>query len=207
MIIGGYQPCSLCDYPGLVAAVIFTQGCNFRCPFCHNGALLPSVVSAEHLLSVDDVLNRVKQRRGQLDAVVIGGGEPTLHTDLPAFIDDIRTWGLAIKLDTNGSKPAMLKELLHAKLVDYIAMDIKAPWEKYDTLTDVHSPIEAIKESMLLIAHSGLPHEFRTTMVPSLLTPDDIEAIRAQLPAGSPYRLQVFKAEHALDEKLRLLYI
>ncbi len=202
MLIGGYQPCSLCDFPGHVAAVIFTQGCNFRCPFCHNCSLLPETAPAECLLEVDTVLARLRQRCGQLDAVVLSGGEPTLHADLPEFIARIRTLGFAIKLDTNGSRPVMLRALIQERSVDYMAMDVKAPWRKYDTLTGVRTPTEAIRESMMVIAQSGLPHEFRTTLVPELLTDDDQAAIKGMIPSASPYRVQAFRAAPAFDGRL-----
>jgi pyruvate formate lyase activating enzyme len=203
MLIGGYQPCSLCDYPGHVAAVIFTQGCNFRCPFCHNGALLPATAPAKCLLSVDEILDCLRQRHGQLDAVVISGGEPTLHADLPDVLQRIRALDFAIKLDTNGSHPAMLRALLQARQVDYVAMDVKAPWEKYDTLTGVRAPTAALQESVRLLAQSGLPYEFRTTMVATLLSEDDLTAICTQLPPGATHRVQPFRAAHALDARLR----
>lgn len=219
MIIGGCQPCSLCDYPGHVAAVVFTQGCNFRCPFCHNGALLPIAGGAagpaarlgagpaeRTLPSVDEVLHLLQRRRGLLDAVVISGGEPTLHEDLPHLLTRIRAMGFAIKLDTNGSQPERLRALLRAGLVDAVAMDVKAPWEKYDLLAGVAAPVEAIRESIALLAESGCAHLFRTTRVPALLTERDLTTIReAMLPFGSPYRVQPFRPENALDPCLRQL--
>ncbi len=203
MLIGGYQPCSLCDYPGHVAAVIFTQGCNFRCPFCHNGALLPAAAPAECLVPVEDILDRLRHRRGQLDAAVVSGGEPTLHADLPDLLARLKTLGFATKLDTNGSQPAMIRALLRDKLLDYLAMDVKAPWATYDAVTGVHAPTEAIRESMALLARSGVPHAFRTTWVPTLLSRDDLAAIRGAIPPGSPYHLQPFRAAAALDPRLR----
>ena len=115
MNIGGYQPCSLCDYPGHVAAVVFTQGCNFRCPFCHNAALLPLTPDAVPIISEASILQRLGARRRQLDAVVISGGEPTLQPDLESFLREVRSLALRVKLDTNGSRPDVLSELLEAR--------------------------------------------------------------------------------------------
>lgn len=203
MLIGGYLPCSLCDFPGRVAAVIFTQGCNFRCPFCHNGSLLPETAPAYNLIDVDAVLEHLQSQRRRLDSVALSGGEPTLHADLPVFITRLRALGLAVKLDTNGSRPAMLRTLIQEGLVDYIAMDVKAPWNKYDTLAGVHVSTEEILESMMVIAQSRLPHQFRTTLVPALLTETDQVEIREMIPAASPYQTQPFNAAHALDRCLR----
>lgn len=204
MIIGGYQSCSLCDYPGKVASVVFTQGCNFRCPFCHNGSLLP-LAAPERFISINEILDRLKHRRSRIDSVVISGGEPTLQDDIAAFLDNIRSIGLSIKLDTNGSRPQMLRTLFQAGLIDYVAMDIKAPFEKYEELTGVRTPVKMIIESIELIAKNGISHEFRTTFVPALLTEDDLAVIREQVPFGSPHKVQPFKPEHALDERLRIV--
>jgi len=193
MIIGGMQACSLCDYPMRVATVVFTQGCNFRCPFCHNASLL-SMTPPTPAINEIDLLSCLQARHTLIDAVVVSGGEPTLHDDLPEFLEKLRALDLAIKLDTNGSRPAMLRELLQAKVVDFIAMDIKAPWEKYDALSGVRAPRDAIRASIACLAQSGIPHEFRTTMVRTFLSEEDIMTIRAMLPPGSTYRTQPFRA-------------
>lgn len=196
MIIGGLQPCSLSDFPGQVAAVIFCQGCNFRCPFCHNGALLPEQERGR--LEVDQVLTFLAQRRRQLGGVVVSGGEPCLQRDLPEFIRDVRALGLRVKLDTNGSRPAMLAELLAADLLDYLAMDIKAPMDKYAMLAGKAVDEAALRQSMLLIQQSGVAHHFRTTEVKGLLAKVDMAAIAAMIPTGSTYIVQPFVAAHAL---------
>ena len=201
MLIGGLQPFTLSDYPGTVAAVIFTQGCNFRCPFCHNGSLLP--MRAPSRIPAERVWDLLERRRGKLKGVVITGGEPTLHADLPEFVRRIRELGYRVKLDTNGSAPAMLRRLLAEGLLDYVAMDVKAPWRKYSDLCGVKAPVDAVRESMRLIAESGLCHEFRTTWVPALLSEGDVSRIRAAIPAGSPYKTQEFIPELAFDESLR----
>lgn len=203
MRIGGFHPLSLCDYPGRVAAVVFTQGCTMRCPFCHNGSLLPVHVPAQRLIPVEVVLDTLEKRKAFLSGVVVSGGEPTLHRGLPTFLAQLKGLGLAVKLDTNGSNPTLLRKLIADGLVDYIAMDVKAPWAKYSLLTGVSTDIERIRESMDLIAQSGLAHEFRTTFVPQLLTGQDLEAIRGLIPPGSPYRVQRFIPQHALAPALR----
>jgi len=143
MLIGGIQRCSFSDYPGKVAAVLFTQGCNFRCPFCHNGTLLSK--NGDNTLEEQEVFDFLKLRKGKLHGVVITGGEPTEHDDLPQFIRKIRELGFVIKLDTNGSHPEMIELLLQEKLIDYFAMDIKAPFNKYNTLCGIDVDIQAIR--------------------------------------------------------------
>jgi len=199
MRFGGFQALTLSDYPGKTAAVVFTQGCNFRCPFCHNGGLLPAVADDRNLVPEAFVLEELRRRRGLLDGLVVTGGEPTLQEALPAFLGKVRALGLLVKLDTNGSRPEMLARLLGAGLVDYVAMDVKAPRGKYDLLAGVRAPLDAVRESIRLIAASGAPHHFRTTLPSALLDAQDIETIRRELPAASPHLVQEFKPEHALD--------
>ncbi len=192
MKIGGYQSVSLCDFEGHVAAVVFTQGCNFRCPFCHNASLLPAEVDPAHLIPEEHVLDRLRLRHGFIDAVVVSGGEPTLQPDLPRFLRILRRMEFLVKLDTNGSRPEILRVLLREGLLDYVAMDIKAPWPKYGILAGVSVPTHSITESIRLIADSGLPHEFRTTLAPGLREDEDLVAIRQMIPAGSPHKTQPF---------------
>ena len=138
-------------------------------------------------------------RCNQLDGIVISGGEPTIQSDLSIFISRIKAMKFAVKLDTNGSRPEVICRLLEHNLIDYIAMDIKAPFAIYDRLTGVLSPISRIKESIALITGSNIKHEFRTTIVESLLSPDDVLSIKRLIPIGSTYRLQKFRSEHILD--------
>jgi len=203
MRIGGLTPFTLSDFPGRTAAIIFTQGCNFRCPFCHNASLLPLSASSDDLVPEREVCRLLESRMGRLDGVVITGGEPTLQSDLPKFLDVIRRMGFEIKLDTNGSHPEMVHRLIARKLVDYIAMDIKAPWDSYDLLTGVETPVDRIRETMRIVTNSGIEHEFRTTVVDALLSEDDILSISASIPVDSPHRLQTFQPENALDPELR----
>jgi pyruvate formate lyase activating enzyme len=199
--IGGFVPVSLCDFPGKVAAVVFTQGCNFRCPICHNGHLLER--HADVLLDEDEVLTRLQDRRRHLDGVVVTGGEPTVQPDLVHFLCRLRACGLAVKLDTNGSHPEVLQTLLEARLLDYVAMDIKAPWDRYDRLAGVACDTWRLQRSMRLVAQSGVPHEFRTTRAEMLLSESDCERLLGQIPFGSPHKWQRFRPEYSLDEALR----
>lgn len=208
MKIGGFQPCSLCDYPGKISAVVFTQGCNFRCPFCHNGSLIPSSVAESRLIPAENVLAKLKIRVGQIDGVVISGGEPTLQEDLNEFAHAVIQMGFAIKLDTNGSRPLVLSRLLEDGLLNYVAMDIKAPWPKYAALIGAsRAPLDEIAESMRILSKSGVSHEFRTTFVQPLLEEDDLGDIRASLPVGSTWKSQGFRAgrvrEHAVFSATR----
>ena len=166
--IGGLQKFSAVDYPGKLAAVIFLNGCNFDCPWCHNSALLNNDYS--ELLT--DIVSFLKSRVGLLDGVVITGGEPTIYPKLSEFIRLIRSIGLLIKLDTNGSNPEVIERVFSEGLIDYIAMDIKAPPQKYSQVCGVNVDIKAIVDSIKLIRSSGVPYEFRMTLVPQI-EPDD----------------------------------
>ncbi len=203
MKIGGLNKFSLSDFPGLVAAVVFAQGCNFRCPWCHNGSLIPTNVPASSLIPEQKVFDFLEGPSNQLDGVVITGGEPTIQPDLSEFIHRIIAMDILVKLDTNGSRPEVLRRLLEEKLIDYIAMDIKAPLDIYDRLTGVQTPIRRIEESVELIAGSGIAHEFRTTVVEPLLLPEDVLSIRKLIPPTSTHHQQKFRPEHALDPALR----
>jgi len=187
MNIGGFLPFSLCDYPGLPAAVVFTQGCNFRCPYCHNGDLIPERAGR---LDPSDTLGRLRNRKDTLGGIVISGGEPTVHGDLGAFCAEVASIGLRLKLDTNGSRPDELRALLDARLLDYVAMDVKAPLSKYALLSGVPVDVDAIAESIRLLWASGIRHEFRTTVVPGLLAENDIEEIKRFLPRGARHVTQ-----------------
>lgn len=203
MNIGGLQAFSLSDFPGCVAAVAFTQGCNFRCPYCHNSRLVPMTADPSTLFPVRDVVDFLEDRKGRLDGIVVSGGEPTLQADLADFLRTLKAMGFAVKLDTNGSNPESLQRLVTERLLDYIAMDFKAPWMKYDRLTGIVTPIDKLKRSMGLIVESGIPHEFRTTRVEALLDEDDIAAIGRLVPEGSQHVFLDFRPEHAADPALR----
>ncbi|MDF1613361.1 anaerobic ribonucleoside-triphosphate reductase activating protein [Desulfurivibrio dismutans] len=191
MIIGGFHPASFNDFPGRVAAVIFTRGCNFRCPWCHNAELIPATApaGADHYDS-EEILARLAARRGKLGGAVISGGEPTLQPDLLDFCREIKKLGLAVKVDSNGSRPEILEKLLAARVVDFLAMDIKAPLAKYEQLAGIRVDTEAIRRSIALIAAGGVAHQFRTTVVENLLDETDLAEIRRLVPPGSPHKTQ-----------------
>jgi len=201
MKIGGLQPVTASDFPGRLAAIIFTQGCNFQCPFCHNGNLLP--MDADSLLEENMVLSFLHSRRKLLDGVVISGGEPCLQRDLAQFCRQLRKMGFAVKLDTNGSRPEVLKGLLAEKLVDFIAMDIKAPLSRLPELTGMSSYGSQIRRSISLIGASPVEHLFRTTDVSPLLSPADHHAIKELVPPGSRHIVQPFVAKNSRDASLR----
>lgn len=205
MNLAGFVPLSLCDYPGRVAAVVFTQGCNFRCPWCHNGHLLPMTGDPSTRISEEEVVSVLQERRNKLGGVVVTGGEPTLQFALPRFLRRIKTLGLDIKLDTNGSRPDVLRQLLKDQLLDFIAMDVKAPWHKYEMLTGTACcDVAAVQASLSLIAASGVPHQFRTTRVDPLLSEHEYGHIRTQIPQGSPHTWQPFRPAYSRDPALRL---
>lgn len=188
MKIGGLVKFTLIDFPGRPAAIVFTQGCNFRCRYCHNPELVYPHLFTEPVAE-EEIWSFLQRRQGTLEGVVVSGGEPTLHEDLPAFMARLKELGYATKLDTNGSRPAMLKELIDKKLVDFIAMDLKAPLEKYAAITGVETNPTILKESMELIRQSGLGYEFRTTYDKEVLTDADIHALEA-LTNHTHYRVQ-----------------
>lgn len=195
---------SLVDYPGEIAAVLFTRGCNLFCPFCHNHHL---VIKTSHpqpeSIPLDIVLEFLRERQGFLDGVVITGGEPTIHPGLPRLLTMIKAMGYLIKLDTNGTNPVMLDELLQQGLVDYVAMDIKAPLDhkNYSRAVGKLGAEEFlnIKSSINLLRNSGIKVEFRTTVVPALHTPEDIEEIARYLKGCELYSLQQFNPTSTLD--------
>jgi pyruvate formate lyase activating enzyme len=201
--IGGFVPFSLNDYPGRVAAVVFTQGCNFRCPFCHNSELLGGNRPAGEIIPAEYVLEKLGQRRNRIESVVLSGGEPTLQPGLADFMEPLRSLGFLLKLDTNGSRPQVIQHLLLEGLLDYIAMDVKAPLDKYALLSGAPVRGEIIRESIKIISKSGVAHEFRTTWVPQLHSPEDKEKLLQEIPTGSFHRFQEFRPESALDNSLR----
>ncbi len=192
------QKTSFIDYPGRISAVVFTQGCNFRCPYCHN----PELVVPERYcgtIRIEDIFSFLEKRRGKLDAVVITGGEPTLQADLVPFMQRIRSMGFLVKLDTNGSRPQVLREVIARGLPDYVAMDVKAPWDKYAFVAGSPVDITDIGASVELIMGSGIPYEFRTTLVRSLLDPDDVMGIGRAIRGASLYVLQRFAASKHVE--------
>ncbi|WP_338835279.1 anaerobic ribonucleoside-triphosphate reductase activating protein [Neomoorella thermoacetica] len=192
IVIRGIQLTSLVDFPGEVCTTVFLGGCNFRCPWCHNAdmVLRPSVLPE---ISPAEVLNLLIRRRSWVQAVCITGGEPTLAPGLEEFVRTLKSRGFKVKLDTNGSQPDVIARLLAGDLLDYVAMDVKAPPEKYDLLTGTGADLEAIKESIALIKNSRVAYEFRTTVVPGLLEEEDLLAIGQMLAGARRYVLQQFR--------------
>lgn len=201
MLIGGLQKTSLLDFPGRVAAIVFTPGCDFRCSFCYNASLVTNI--NPRLNIVEKVFfNFLDKRKKVLDAVVISGGEPTLQADLLEFMSKIKKRGFLIKLDTNGSRPEIIQKILGLNLVDYLAMDIKAPLSKYATTVKMPNlNKENIKKSIKLIMASGLPYEFRSTLLPVLHTKDDVVAMAKLIKGAAKYYLQKFVPMSDLIDK------
>lgn len=200
MKIGSLQRVSLIDYPGLISAVVFLQGCNFRCSYCHNPELVdPALFKAS--MKESDVMEFLDSRKGKLDAVAITGGEPTIQDGLADFIREIKKKNYAVKIDTNGSQPQIINALLQEKLIDYIAMDIKAPLDKYKDIVKVAVNQDAIKESVRIILKAQIPYEFRTTIVASQLDENDILQIGRMINGASRYVLQMFVPSKTLDNR------
>lgn len=204
MIIGGLEKLTLIDYPDHLAAIIFTGGCNFRCQFCYNPLLVLPQTGKDgknikekgfSTLSTEDLFLFLSQRFGRLEGVVITGGEPTLHPDLPAFIKKIKKIGYLVKLDTNGTNPKMLQDLIKAKLIDYIAMDLKAPFKKYERVVGVPINCRNLEKSVKIIMTCGLPYEFRTTVVPGLILKVDFPAMGRLIRGAAKWYLQKFKSD------------
>lgn len=205
MIIAGIEKTSLVDWPGNICSTVFIAGCNFRCGFCHNPELvLPEEIEKCESMNETELLTVLVERKRFIDGVCITGGEPLLSPDVVGLIRKIKAKGLKVKLDTNGSIPTLLKSLMNEKLLDYVAMDIKAPKDRYNEVTNSKINIELIEESIKILKQSNIDYEFRTTVVKSLLTADDIGEIGEWLKGGKAYYLQRFDNEHKmLDEKYR----
>ena len=208
-VIGGIQKTTLVDFPNKVAAIVFTQGCNFRCGYCHNPLLIypPLEGGSKSLISgrgvIEDFLSFLKTRIGKLDGVVITGGEPTLQSGLYNFIKEIKQMGFEVKLDTNGTNPEVVKRLINDNLLDYIAMDIKAPFDKYDLITNTNINKDNILQTIKLIKNSKIDYEFRTTVVKSQLSFNDFEKIGQMIKGAKRYYLQKFVSSEILDKNLK----
>lgn len=210
MIIGGLEKLTLLDFPDKLAAIVFTKGCNFRCHYCYNPMLVwpkaseslaldeKDIEKGYPLIKEEDLFLFLKDRQGKIDGVVITGGEPTMHADLPDFIRRIRALGYLIKLDTNGTNPKMLESLIKDKLIDYIAMDIKASWDKYESVIDMAVNLDNLQKSVKIIMSSSVPYEFRTTLVPDLHQAEDIEAMGRAISGADRWYLQKFKPDTGL---------
>jgi len=190
MKIGGFQKTSLLDYPEMISAIIWTVGCNFRCPFCYNKDL---VTGNAGNIPEKEILEYLEKRKNMLEGLVISGGEPLMQKDITVFCEKIKKLGYLIKIDTNGTFPEKLQELVDKKLVDYIDMDVKAPKNKYDELAGKKVDIKKIQKSIDIIQKSGVDYEFKTTFVPGLLKQEDIIEIGKWLEGSKKFYLQQFK--------------
>ena len=201
MKIAGLVKNSFVDYPGQIAAVVFTQGCNYDCFYCHNRLLIPFT---GELMGEDEVLAFLKKRAGLLDGVVITGGEPTLQPDLTEFIEKAKGLGYLIKLDTNGSVPYVVEDLIGQELLDYIAVDYKAPFDRYDEVCCTKCDTDAVRRTIEILIKSGVQYELRTTYIPQL-TPDDIERMLQAIPQVETFSLQHYKIPAKYKKEHRFL--
>lgn len=199
MEIGGLQKTTLIDFPGRLACTVFLCGCNFRCPWCYSSELvLPERIKLQPKISEKEVFAFLNERKGLLEGVVVCGGEPTVNKDLPDFVKKIKKLGFLVKLDTNGSNPQMLKNLIDKKLVDYVAMDIKGPKEKYSECAGLKVDLRKIQRSIDILKRGKIDSEFRSTIVPSLHKKEDVIAMAKWIGRGKRYYLQNFRPEKTL---------
>ncbi len=213
MQIGGLQKLSLIDYPGKLACTVFTIGCNFRCPFCYSGELvLPEKTKYQEITSEKEFFDFLIERQGLLEGCVLCGGEPTINKDLPDFLKKIKKLGFLIKIDTNGSNPEILKKLIKDNLIDYIALDIKAPKEKYEFYSS-SKLLESVEKSIALLKKNKVAYEFRTTIAPGLNRYDFLaisnwigEDPSKKLEKKSNYYLQEFYSEKEIIEPKMLMF-
>lgn len=190
MHIIGQEKTSLIDYPDKICTVYFTAGCNFQCPYCHNG---PIVRGAGNAIEDREIFSFLQKRKKFIDGVCISGGEPTLHPDLYGFVQKIKAMGFLVKLDTNGTNPFLLERLLEEKWIDYVAMDLKAPLAKYETVVKVPVDPEKIRSSIHMIMNGNVDYEFRTTVCEELLSEEDILAMAQEIKGSKRYYLQNFR--------------
>lgn len=215
MIIGGLQKLTLIDYPGKIACTVFLQGCNYRCPFCYNPELVLKEEIKKHFpIPEKDFFQFLKQEISsskdypRLEGVSIGGGEPTINQDLPQFCQKIKELGYSLKIDTNGSNPEMLRDLIKRKLVDYIAMDIKAPKKEYCRVVGLEDCsayylLSRIEDSINILKEAKVDYEFQTTIAPTLLKKEDILKIVHWIAPAKKYVLQNFKSGKTVDPKFK----
>ncbi len=205
MHLGGFQRLTLIDYPGRIATTVFTVGCSFRCPFCHNPELVLGSGNdpAVQKITEKEFFGFLKTRKEKLEGVCITGGEPTIQPDIIDFIKKIKKMGFAVKLDTNGSRPDVLRKIIRGKLVDFIAMDIKNQPQRYNKTTGTKVDQERIKLSVDMIMRSRIPYEFRTTVVPGIHTQKDFLEIAKWIRGASAYYLQRYQETKILDPDLK----
>lgn len=202
MRIGGFQKLTLIDYPGKIATTVFTIGCSFKCPFCHNPEL---VIKSEFLPwegVEEEFFAHLEKRKGKLDGVCITGGEPTIQPDIIEFIKKIKGRGYLVKLDTNGTQPDVLKKLYDLKFLDFVATDIKNAPDRYDDTVGLKANIENVKKSVAMIMNSGVPYEFRTTVVPGIHTEKDFYAVADWIDGADAYYLQEYRSGKTIDKNM-----
>ena len=201
MNIRGIQKTSLIDYPGAISTVLFTGGCNLRCSYCHNPSLVYNDCNL-HYYSNEEVIDLLRSRKHLIGAVVLTGGEPTIAKGILQFLENIKSLGMKIKLDTNGFQPDILKKVIIENLVDYVAIDIKTSPQKYSLLTKTKLSFNCIKESINLLKDYDIQFEVRTTCVPEFVTLQDLQSIKEQIGQVSHYYLQQFNNDNTMDEAL-----
>lgn len=203
MLIAGFQKLTLLDYPGKIAAIVFTQGCNFACGYCHNPEMIPLLkTQKDTALEPEKILQFLTTRKGLLDGVVITGGEPTVHQDLPEFLKSIKDLDFQVKLDSNGSNPDMLEKIIKNELADFFAMDVKATLSKYKKLVKIEVA-ENIRKSIRIIKDSGIDYEFRSTILPSTHSEDDIRDIGKLIKGAKNWHLQSFRPTKTLHPSFK----
>ncbi len=206
MRIVGLMKTTLLDYPGKVASTIFTGGCNFRCPYCHNGDLVLNHTTMEPY-SEEEIFSHLNKRKNILNGVCITGGEPTLQSELPEFIRKVKTLNLLVKLDTNGTNPAMLRSLLEEGLLDYVAMDIKHCRSKYNDVACMNPlDIQSIEDSVEILKNSSIDYEFRTTVTRELHKMEDFQEIGKWIEGSKAYYLQPYKESEQVISKIFTTY-
>ncbi len=200
MLIKGFLGTSLIDYPGKISAIVFTGGCNFRCPFCHNSDL---VIALDTLPTIteEEFFKKIDKRRGFIDGIVITGGEPLINKDILNFIEKIKEREFLVKLDTNGSFPELLNEILDADIVDFIAMDIKSSPEKYSMASGVKVDLSKIEKSIELIMKKSPDYEFRTTVVPGITEEEDMIDMVKMIEGAKSYAIQQFRPMKVIDPR------
>jgi len=203
MRIGGFQKLTLIDYPGKIATTVFTVGCSFRCGFCHNPELVLRTQFPAPNNMEEEFLAHLAKRKGKLEGVCITGGEPTIQPDIIEFIKKVKDMGYLVKLDSNGTRPDVLKKLYDLELLDFVAMDIKNSPEKYSQTVGLNADIKRIKLSVKMIMNSGVPYEFRTTVVPGIHTEEDFLKISEWICGARAYYLQEYREGRVLDPNIR----
>ena len=200
MRIAGFQKLTLLDFPGKVSCILFTQGCNFKCSYCHNSGLIGH--ENEELIDEQEIFSYLNKRKGVIDGVVISGGEPTVQADLAIFIRRVKDMGFLVKLDTNGSNPDILEELLNDNLLDYVAMDIKNPLPLYREVCCISPKVDKLKRSIELLKNCSIDHEFRTTIIKNIHDIDKIFEICKYVDGNKMYLQNFEQSENVLGKNL-----